>query len=83
MLPFGDFRRKALEPAVEEVNRLAPFSCRIDPAEIRGRKVTRLRLNWWMKSLDERKAQWQRDRKQQPDLFEPAPLPGWEQPPNE
>lgn len=68
--PFGDFRRKAIEPAVAEVNTLAPFSCRIDVMETQGRKVTKLRLSWWMKSVEERRAQWEAKRKGQPDLFD-------------
>ncbi|RRH71283.1 RepB family plasmid replication initiator protein [Falsigemmobacter faecalis] len=67
---FGALRVKALEPAVEEVNLLAPFSCRIDVAERLGRKVTRLRVTWWDKTKDELKAQWQAQRERQFDLFE-------------
>lgn len=82
--PFGDFRRKAIEPAVAEVNALAPFSCRIDVMEKEGRKVTKLRLSWWMKSIDERKAQWEAQRKGQRDLFDTEDLEDhalWEVPP--
>lgn len=79
--PFGDFRRKATEPAVAEVNSLAPFSCRIDVMETQGRKVTKLRLSWWMKSVEERRAQWEAKRKGQSDLFEAEEdpdLPIWD-----
>ncbi|MBY0135104.1 replication initiation protein [Paracoccus yeei] len=69
--PFGAFRRKAIEPAVAEVNALAPFSCRADVVETRGRKVTKVRLSWWSKSEDERKAQWEARRGKQGDLFDP------------
>lgn len=67
--PFGSFRVKAIEPAVSEVNALAPFSCRIDVIETHGRKVTKLRLSWWMKSIEERKAQWASQQGSQMDLF--------------
>lgn len=56
---FGALRVKALEPAVDEVNLLAPFSCKIDVAARSGRKVTHLRVSWWNKSIDEQKAQWE------------------------
>lgn len=69
--PFAALRRKAIEPAVTEVNALAPFSCRVDVIETKGRKVTKLRIGWWMKSLDERKTQWEAQQAKQPDLFEP------------
>lgn len=70
--PFAALRRKAIEPAVHEVNSLAPFSCSVEVVETQGRKVTKLRLSWWMKSVDERKAQWQAQRSggSQGDLFE-------------
>lgn len=74
--PFAALRRKAIEPAVAEVNALAPFSCRIDVVETKGRKVTKLRLSWWVKTIEERKAQWQAQRVQQRDLFEPEPAYG-------
>lgn len=73
LLPFGDLRRKAIEPAVAEVNALAPFSCSIAVVETQGRKVTKLRLNWWVKSVEDRKLQWAQARGQQEDLFEPLP----------
>lgn len=78
--PFAALRRKAIEPAVAEVNSLAPFSCRVDVIETQGRKVTKLRLSWWLKSSDELKVQWEEQRKGQGELFEPD-LPGlaiWE-----
>ncbi len=67
--PFAAFRRKAIEPAVAEVNALAPFSCRIDVIETQGRKVTKLRLTWWLKTIDEQKNQWQAQKGKQDDLF--------------
>lgn len=77
--PFGALRRKAIEPAVAEVNALAPFSCRIDTIETQGRKVTKLRVSWWMKTVEEQKAQWSAANRSQGDLFEPIPeLHIWE-----
>lgn len=68
--PFAALRRKAIEPAVAEVNALAPFSCRVDVVETKGRKVTKLRLSWWTKSVEEQKAQWQAQQDKQRDLFD-------------
>lgn len=78
--PFAALRRKAIEPAVAEVNALAPFSCSIDVIEKQGRKVVKLRVSWWMKSLDEQQFQWQAQKSQQADLFAPAlpPTNAWE-----
>jgi hypothetical protein len=70
--PFAALRRKAIEPAVAEVNALAPFSCSVVVIENKGRKVTKLRLAWWMKTVEERKAQWQAQQDKQRDLFEPG-----------
>lgn len=67
---FGALRVKALEPAVEEVNLLAPFSCRIDVSERQGRKVTKLRVSWWEKTIEERKVQWQAQQGSQASLFD-------------
>jgi len=72
LLPFAAFRRKAIEPAVNEVNALAPFSCRVDVSETKGRKVISMRISWWLKSVDEQKAQWLAQKGQQADLFPPA-----------
>lgn len=68
--PYAALRRKAIEPAVEEVNLLAPFSCKVDVAETQGRKVTKLRLSWWVKSIEERKTQWEAQRGTQGVLFD-------------
>lgn len=53
---FGNLRQKAIEPAISEVVKLAPFSCGVEPVERIGRKVTKVRLRWWLKSVDEMKA---------------------------
>ena len=42
---WSDFRRKALEPAVREVNEFSPINVVAEPVS-RGRKVTAVRLSW-------------------------------------
>jgi len=42
-------------PAVLEVNGLGEFGCKVEPV-YKGRKVTAVRLSWWAKTLDEKKA---------------------------
>ena len=71
---FGNLRQKAIEPAVQEVVKLAPFSCIVEPCERIGRKVIKVRLRWWVKSVDEMKAQWNARQEHQADLF-PLPYP--------
>jgi len=50
-----DFRRKALEPAIAEVNHLAGFWVSYEPIK-RGRSVTSVRLLWEIKSGSDRAA---------------------------
>jgi hypothetical protein len=50
-----DFRRKVLEPAIAEVNQLAPFRISYLPIK-RGRSVAAVMLSWGEKSAPERKA---------------------------
>jgi plasmid replication initiation protein len=45
---FADLRRKALIPAVDEVNAFSPFMVQLDAAR-HGRKVIKLRLLWFAK----------------------------------
>jgi hypothetical protein len=45
---FADLRRKALIPAVEEVNAFSPFMVQLDAIR-HGRKVAKLRLSWFPK----------------------------------
>ena len=56
MPSFGNLRQKAIDPAIAEVIKLAPFSCDVEPVERVGRKVTKVRLRWWVKTVDEMKA---------------------------
>jgi Initiator Rep protein, WH2/Initiator Replication protein, WH1 len=51
---FKNFKLRAIDPAVLEVNGLGEFSCKVEPVYT-GRKVTAVRLSWWAKNLDERK----------------------------
>jgi len=51
---FKNFKLRAIDPAVLEVNGLGEFGCKVEPVYT-GRKVTSVRLSWWAKNLDERK----------------------------
>lgn len=75
---FGALRVKALEPAVEEVNLLAPFSCKIDISARSGRRVTHLRVSWWEKTVEERKAQWQAQRAEASPVQDDPDLIDWD-----
>ena len=50
---FKSFKQRAIDPAVLEVNGLGEFGCKVEPIYT-GRKVTAVRLSWWVKNLDER-----------------------------
>lgn len=50
LLTFSNLKLRAITPAVEEVNALASFGCRIEPQRV-GRKVTGVRLYWWRKDI--------------------------------
>jgi Initiator Replication protein len=51
---FKNFKLRAIDPAVLEVNGLGEFGCKVEPV-FSGRKVAAVRLSWWAKNLDERK----------------------------
>lgn len=53
---FGNLRQKAIEPAVAEIYALAPFNCSVEVAERVGRKVTKVKLSWWVKTEEEMRA---------------------------
>ena len=55
LVEFKSFKQRAIDPAVLEVNGLGEFGCKVEPV-YSGRKVTAVRLSWWAKNLDERKA---------------------------
>lgn len=50
---WSDFRRRAIEPAIAEINHLAGFTIQYEPIK-RGRKVNALRIAWGIKGDDER-----------------------------
>jgi hypothetical protein len=52
---FLHFRQRAIDPAVLEVNGLGEFGCKIEPV-YKGRKVTAIRLSWWAKTIEQKKA---------------------------
>lgn len=52
---FSNLNQRVIAPAVLEVNGLGEFGCKAEPV-YKGRKVTALRLSWWAKNLDEKKA---------------------------
>jgi len=47
---FSNLKLRAITPAVEEVNALASFGCKIE-AKRTGRKVTGVRIYWWRKDV--------------------------------
>lgn len=67
---FGNLRQKAIDPAIAEVIKLAPFSCDVEPVERVGRKVTKVRLRWWVKTVDEMKVVYAESRTQHSLLLE-------------
>ena len=52
---FKSFKQRAIDSAVLEVNGLGEFGCKVEPIYT-GRKVTAVRLSWWSKNLEEKKA---------------------------
>jgi len=51
---FGALNQRILKPAVTEVNFLCDFSVSMEPIKT-GRKITAVRLSWWMKSADDKR----------------------------
>lgn len=52
---FKNLKLRVIDPAVLEVNGLGEFGCKVEPV-YKGRKVTGVRLSWWAKNLDQKKA---------------------------
>jgi len=52
---FKSFKQRAIDTAVLEVNGLGEFGCKVEPIYT-GRKVTAVKLSWWSKNIDEKKA---------------------------
>jgi len=55
---FSDFKRRALKPAVTEVNALGDFGVAMLPVKTRH-AVTHVQISWHEKSVDELKAAYQ------------------------
>lgn len=54
---FGELNKHVIKPIVAEVNALASFNVALVPIKT-SKKVTHLRLSWWMKTLPEHKSAW-------------------------
>jgi plasmid replication initiation protein len=52
---IGNLRAKAIEPAVREINALAPFSVRIDHVK-EGKMIVGFQLWWWRKGGEDYRA---------------------------
>ena len=52
---FSNLNQRVIDPAVLEVNGLGEFGCKVEPV-YKGRKVIALRLSWWAKNLEQKKA---------------------------
>ena len=85
---FKSFKQRAIDPAVLEVNGLGEFGCGVDPI-YSGRKVTAVKLSWFGKSLEEKKAAFNelrfsrvgRRARLKGEVVSIAPLPGVMPPP--
>lgn len=54
---FGALNKHVMQPAIEEINALAPFNISLTPIKT-GKKVTAIRLGWWRKNEEELKLAW-------------------------
>jgi Initiator Replication protein len=52
---YKNLNLRVIAPAVLEVNGLGEFGCKVEPV-YKGRKVIALRLSWWAKTLEQKKA---------------------------
>jgi hypothetical protein len=48
---FSNLKLRAITPAVDEINALASFGCKVEPHK-QGRKVVGVRVYWWRKDVD-------------------------------
>ena len=55
---FADFKRRALQPALLEVNALGDYGVKMYPVKT-GRAVTAIKMQWWRKSEQELKEAFQ------------------------
>lgn len=53
LIPMKNLNRIAIEPAMKEVNALAPFSVNIVP-DYRGKKIVGFSMGWYQKSMTEK-----------------------------
>jgi hypothetical protein len=52
---YSNLKLRAIGPAIEEINALASFGCRVDPVK-EARKVVAVRVSWWWKDVSGLKA---------------------------
>lgn len=48
---FSNLKLRAITPAVDEINAIASFGCKIDPIKV-SRKVEQVRVWWWRKDIE-------------------------------
>ena len=48
---YSNLKLRAISPAVEEINAIASFGCKVEPLKV-GRKVDQVRVFWWRKDMD-------------------------------
>lgn len=48
---FSNLKLRAITPAVDEINAIASFGCKVEPIKS-GRKVTQVRVYWWLKDIN-------------------------------
>lgn len=48
---FSNLKLRAITPAVDEINAISSFGCKIQPLK-QGRKVTHIRVGWWRKDIN-------------------------------
>lgn len=48
---YSNLKLRAITPAVEEINAIASFGCKVEPLKV-GRKVDQVRVFWWRKDID-------------------------------
>ena len=48
---FSNLKLRAITPAVDEINAISSFGCKVYPLK-RGRKVTHVRVGWWRKDVN-------------------------------
>jgi plasmid replication initiation protein len=52
---FGELNKHVIKPCIADINALAPFNISALPIKT-GRKVTSIRIGWWLKSPEESEA---------------------------